>query len=64
MSQSSDISSIKSRMAWQLGLQTATLLAVGNLNKSVKNQTDIIGGKIDDFKNDTVDKLSDIESTI
>lgn len=51
-------------MGWQLGLQTATLVSIGNLNSSVKDQTEIIGSKIDDFKNDTIDKLEDIESSI
>lgn len=61
---STDIASIKNRMGWQLGLQTATLLSIGNLNSSVRDQTEIIGSKIDDFKQDTIDKLEDVESSI
>ena len=39
-------------MGWQVGLQAATLLAVGGVNSQIKNQTDILGDKLKDLKNE------------
>ena len=32
---------LKSRMGWQVGLQAATLLAVGGVSSSVRDQTEV-----------------------
>ena len=48
---SKNLASIKSRMGWQVGLQAGTLLAIGNLNSSVQNQTEIISSELQKIQN-------------
>ena len=44
------LKSIKSRMGWQVGLQAATLLAVGGVNSQIKEQTDYLAGCLNELQ--------------
>ena len=58
------LKSIKSRMGWQVGLQTATLLAVGSVNNQIKEQTDIIGEKLVSFNDNTIEGFNNVTEAI
>ena len=58
------LESIKSRMGWQVGLQAATLLAVGAVNSNIKHQTDVIGDKLDSLKSETIEGFRDVTEAI
>ena len=61
---SKNLASIKSRMGWQVGLQAGTLLAIGNLNSSVQNQTEIISSELQDIKSVNIEGFQDIETAL
>ena len=58
------LKSIKSRMGWQVGLQTATLLAIGATNANIKKQTQIIGDKLDSLERETIQGFTDVTEAI
>ena len=58
------LKSIKSRMGWQIGLQTATLLAVGATNASIKKQTQILGDKLDALQRETIEGFQNVTDAI
>lgn len=58
------LKSIKSRMGWQVGLQTATLLAVGSVNNQIKEQTDIIGEKLVSLNDNTIEGFNNVTEAI
>ena len=58
------LKSIKSRMGWQVGLQTATLLAVGATNASIKKQTQILGDKLDSLQKETIEGFQNVTEAI
>ena len=51
-------------MGWQVGLQAATLLAVGGVNSQIKNQTDILGDKLKDLKNETIEGFASVTDAL
>tara|TARA_B100000780_G_scaffold252016_1_gene198921 strand:- start:743 stop:2314 length:1572 start_codon:yes stop_codon:yes gene_type:complete len=61
---SKNLASIKSRMGWQVGLQAGTLLAIGNLNSSVQNQTEIISSELQDIKSVNIEGFQDVETAL
>ena len=61
---SKNLASIKSRMGWQVGLQAGTLLAIGNLNSSVQNQTEIISSELQNIQNINIDGFQNIETAL
>tara|TARA_Y100000768_G_scaffold387864_1_gene380660 strand:- start:1373 stop:2782 length:1410 start_codon:yes stop_codon:yes gene_type:complete len=59
-----DLKSIKSRMGWQVGLQAATLASVGALNSSIKEQTNILGQKLEILQNETINGFESVAQAI
>ena len=59
-----DLKSIKSRMGWQVGLQAATLASVGALNSSVKEQTNILGQKLEALQKETINGFESVAQAI
>ena len=51
-------------MGWQVGLQAATLLAVGGVNSQIKNQTDILGDKLKDLKEETIEGFASVTDAV
>ncbi len=51
-------------MGWQLGLQTATLFAVGATNASIKKQTEILGNKLDSLQKKTIEGFQNITDAL
>ena len=51
-------------MGWQIGLQTATLLAVGATNSSIKKQTQILGDKLDSLQRETIEGFQNVTEAI
>ena len=58
------LKSIKSRMGWQVGLQAATLLAVGGVNSQIKEQTDYIGGCLNELQENTIEGFSSVVNAV
>ena len=58
------LESVKTRMGWQIALQTGTLLSIGNLNSSVKKQTNYITEELKQIQEVNIDRFEDIESAI
>jgi hypothetical protein len=58
------LNTIKSRMAWQVGLQTATLFAVGATNSSIKEQTEIISEKLHALEIETIKGFTDVTEAL
>ena len=58
------LKSIKSRMGWQVGLQTATLLAVGGVSTSVREQTDVIRDSLDSLQDETIEGFTSVTEAI
>ena len=63
-SDSKNLASIKSRMGWQVGLQLGTLLAIGSLNSSVKNQTKMICRELEGIRDVNIEGFQNIESAL
>ena len=61
---SANLKSIKSRMGWQVGLQAGTLLAIGGLNSSVQNQTEIISSELQKIQDVNIDGFQNIETAL
>ena len=59
-----NLASIKSRMGWQVGLQAGTLLAIGGLNSSVKNQTKIISEELENIRDVNIEGFQNIETAL
>ena len=59
-----NLKSIKSRMGWQVGLQAATLLAVGGVSGSVRDQTEIIRDSLDSLQTETIEGFSSVNDAI
>ncbi len=58
------LKSIKSRMGWQVGLQAATLLAVGGVSSSVRDQTEVIRGSLESLQADTIEGFASVTEAI
>lgn len=58
------LKSIKSRMGWQVGLQAATLLAVGGVNSQIKEQTDYIGSCLNELQENTIEGFSSVVNAV
>jgi len=59
-----ELKSIKSRMGWQVGLQAATLFAIGATNNNIQRQTEIIGEKLDYLQNVTIEGFNDLTQAV
>ena len=59
-----NLSSIKSRMGWQVALQAGTLLSIGNLNSTVKKQTELITNELTQIKDINIDGFASIEDAL
>jgi hypothetical protein len=59
-----NLKSIKSRMGWQVGLQAATLLAVGGVSGSVRDQTEVIRDSLETLQNETIEGFSSVNDAI
>jgi tetratricopeptide (TPR) repeat protein len=64
MSQEKLLQSIKSRMGWQLVAQAATVLAIGAVNRNIKEQTDVLGEKLTEIKNINEDGFRNVSDAI
>ena len=51
-------------MGWQVGLQAATLLAVGGVNGQIKEQTTVLAENLDALKNETIEGFSSVSEAI
>ena len=51
-------------MGWQIGLQTATLFAIGATNASIKRQTEVISNKLDSLEKVTVEGFQDVTQAL
>ena len=51
-------------MGWQVGLQAATLFAVGGVNSQIKSQTDILGDKLKDLKDETIEGFASVTDAL
>lgn len=51
-------------MGWQVGLQAATLLAVGGVNSQIKEQTTVLAENLDALKNETIEGFSSVSEAI
>lgn len=51
-------------MGWQIGLQTATLFAIGATNASIKKQTEVISDKLDSLEKVTVEGFQDVTQAL
>ena len=58
------LKSIKSRMGWQVGLQAATLLAVGGVNSQIKEQTDYLAGCLNELQENTIEGFSSVVNAV
>ena len=58
------LKSIKSRMGWQVGLQAATLLAVGGVSSSVRDQTEVIRGSLESLQDETIAGFTSVTDAI
>lgn len=65
MNKSEDyLKSIKSRMGWQVGLQVATLFAIGGLNSSIKEECGIIAEEIKTLSENTAKGLDNVKDAV
>ena len=51
-------------MGWQVGLQAATLLAVGGVNSQIKEQTDYLGGCLNELQENTIEGFSSVVNAV
>jgi len=51
-------------MGWQVGLQAATLLAVGGVSGSVRDQTEVIRDSLETLQNETIEGFSSVNDAI
>lgn len=51
-------------MGWQVGLQAATLLAVGGVNSQIKEQTSVLAENLDTLKSETIEGFSSVSDAI
>ncbi len=51
-------------MGWQVGLQAATLLAVGGVNGQIKEQTTVLAENLEALKNETIEGFSSVSEAI
>ena len=58
------LKSIKSRMGWQVGLQAATLLAVGGVSSSVRDQTEMIRDSLTTLQDETIEGFNSVTDAI
>ncbi len=58
------LKSIKSRMGWQVGLQAATLLAVGGVSSSVRDQTEVIRDSLTTLQDETIEGFNSVTYAI
>ena len=58
------LKSIKSRMGWQIGLQAATLAAVGSINSSISEQTQVLEEKLISLEKVTVEGFESVSEAI
>ena len=58
------LKSIKSRMGWQVGLQAATLLAVGGVSSSVRDQTEVIRDSLTTLQDETIEGFNSVTDAI
>ena len=59
-----NLKSIKSRMGWQVALQAGTLLSIGNLNSTVKEQTQLISDELKNIQDINIDGFASIEDAL
>jgi tetratricopeptide (TPR) repeat protein len=65
MNKSEDyLKSIKSRMGWQVGLQTATLFAIGGLNSSIREECSIIAEDVKKLSDKTIKGLDNVQDAV
>jgi len=65
MNKSEDyLKSIKSRMGWQVGLQTATLFAIGGLNSSLKEECGIIAEEVKKLGDNTSKGFDNLQNAV
>lgn len=60
----SNLENIKSKMNWQLGVQAASLLAIGELNSSISKQSQIINHSIKSLEETTINGFENIEDVL
>ena len=58
------LKSIKSRMGWQIGLQAATLAAVGSINSSISEQTQVLEEKLISLEKVTIEGFESVSEAI
>ena len=58
------LKSIKSRMGWQVGLQAATLFAVGGVHSQIKEQTDYLGNCLNELQENTIEGFSSVVNAV
>ena len=51
-------------MGWQVGLQAATLAAVGGVNSQIQEQTTVLAENLDALKNETIEGFSSVSEAI
>ena len=51
-------------MGWQVGLQAATLLAVGGVNSQIKEQTTVLAENLNTLKDETIEGFSSVSEAI
>ncbi len=65
MSKSEDyLKTIKKRMGWQVGLQTATLFAIGGINTAIKEECGIISSEIMSLSEKTSKGLDNVKDAV
>lgn len=58
------LASIKTRMGWQVALQTGTLVGIASLNSAVKEQANYITSELKQIQEINIDGFRDIESAV
>tara|TARA_B100000683_G_C12207073_1_gene439059 strand:- start:260 stop:445 length:186 start_codon:yes stop_codon:yes gene_type:complete len=51
-------------MGWQVGLQAATLLAVGGVSSSVRDQTEVIRDSLTTLQDETIEGFNSVTYAI
>jgi tetratricopeptide (TPR) repeat protein len=65
MNKSEDyLKSIKSRIGWQVGLQTATLFAIGGVNSSIREECGLIAEDVKKLSDNTIKGLNSVQDAV